>query len=158
MSQVGTLVTFSDETTLVASDINQNFSDIKTSVNTCVFTDQQNRITTEQLLANNIGVSGRNAADSGNIQLIKLNASDLVEMTGAELRTGPHAPISDSLYDSGTTALRWLTLWSDKLVLTTETPASAAAAGTAGQIAWDTGFIYVCTATNTWERVAIATW
>jgi len=37
-------------------------------------------------------------------------------------------------------------------------PASAAAAGTTGEIATDTGYIYVCTATNTWKRVAIATW
>lgn len=41
---------------------------------------------------------------------------------------------------------------------TAKTPASAAAAGNAGDIAWDTGFIYVCTATNTWKRAAIATW
>jgi hypothetical protein len=41
---------------------------------------------------------------------------------------------------------------------TAKTPASAAAAGNAGDICWDTGFIYVCTATNTWKRVAIATW
>lgn len=41
---------------------------------------------------------------------------------------------------------------------TVATPASAAAAGTTGQVAIDTGFIYVCTATNTWKRVAIATW
>lgn len=38
------------------------------------------------------------------------------------------------------------------------TPASAAAAGAAGQVAWDAGFIYVCVATNTWVRVATATW
>jgi hypothetical protein len=38
------------------------------------------------------------------------------------------------------------------------TPASATAAGTAGQIRWDTDYIYVCTATNTWKRVAISTW
>jgi len=38
------------------------------------------------------------------------------------------------------------------------TPASAAASGSRGTIEWDTGFIYVCTATNTWKRVAIATW
>ncbi len=43
-------------------------------------------------------------------------------------------------------------------VLPTHTPASATAAGTAGEIAWDTNYIYVCTATNTWKRVAIATW
>lgn len=37
-------------------------------------------------------------------------------------------------------------------------PATAAATGTAGQWAVDSGFIYVCTATNTWKRVAVATW
>jgi hypothetical protein len=37
-------------------------------------------------------------------------------------------------------------------------PGTAAAAGVAGTIAWDSGFVYVCIATNTWKRVAIATW
>ena len=43
-------------------------------------------------------------------------------------------------------------------VIATETPASASATGTTGQIAWDASYIYICTATNTWKRVAIATW
>ena len=43
-------------------------------------------------------------------------------------------------------------------VSTAQTPASAAATGTAGTICWDTSYIYVCTAANTWKRVAIATW
>ena len=48
---------------------------------------------------------------------------------------------------------------SDSLRLrTAQTPASAGATGTQGQIAWDASYIYVCTATNTWKRVAIATW
>lgn len=37
-------------------------------------------------------------------------------------------------------------------------PANAAATGRLGDVAWDTGFVYVCTATNTWKRVAIASW
>jgi hypothetical protein len=41
---------------------------------------------------------------------------------------------------------------------TSSTPASASATGTAGTITWDSNYIYVCTATNTWKRVAIATW
>ncbi len=40
----------------------------------------------------------------------------------------------------------------------TRTPASAAAPGTAGDICWDSSYIYVCVATDTWKRVAIATW
>lgn len=41
---------------------------------------------------------------------------------------------------------------------TAKTPASAGAAGNAGDICWDTDYIYVCVATNTWKRAAIATW
>jgi hypothetical protein len=37
-------------------------------------------------------------------------------------------------------------------------PASATAAGTAGDIRYDSDYIYICTATNTWKRAAIATW
>ncbi len=43
-------------------------------------------------------------------------------------------------------------------ITTAQTPASATATGTAGTIAWDTSYIYVCTATNTWKRAAISTW
>ena len=42
--------------------------------------------------------------------------------------------------------------------LASSTPASASATGTQGQVTWDANYIYVCTATNTWKRVAIATW
>ena len=37
-------------------------------------------------------------------------------------------------------------------------PASAAATGNQGDMAWDADYIYVCTATDTWKRVAITTW
>lgn len=47
---------------------------------------------------------------------------------------------------------------SDTLNIPTATPASAGAAGTAGDIAWDASYIYICTAASTWKRVAIATW
>jgi hypothetical protein len=43
-------------------------------------------------------------------------------------------------------------------VSTAKTPASATATGTTGEICWDASYIYVCTATNTWKRSAIATW
>ena len=38
------------------------------------------------------------------------------------------------------------------------TPTSATATGTTGEIQWDSNYIYVCVATNTWKRVAISTW
>lgn len=41
---------------------------------------------------------------------------------------------------------------------TNRTPASAGAAGNKGDICWDNDFLYVCIDTNTWKKVAIATW
>jgi hypothetical protein len=43
-------------------------------------------------------------------------------------------------------------------VATSKTPSSASDTGTTGMIAWDSSYIYVCTATNTWKRAAISTW
>jgi hypothetical protein len=40
---------------------------------------------------------------------------------------------------------------------TTATPASSSAAGTPGQIQWDSGYVYVCVASNTWKRTALST-
>jgi len=74
------------------------------------------------------------------------------------ITSGGMRPITTNVGDLGTTALRWNTTWTNNLIVTTATPASASATGTAGMIAWDSFYIYVCTATNTWKRVAIATW
>lgn len=38
------------------------------------------------------------------------------------------------------------------------TPASATAPGEAGTVAWDTDYVYVCVATDTWKRSALSTW
>jgi len=43
-------------------------------------------------------------------------------------------------------------------VLQTKTPPASNSTGTAGQFAWDGSYLYICTATDTWERVAVAAW
>lgn len=40
----------------------------------------------------------------------------------------------------------------------TTVPATAASTGTAGQIAYDGSFLYVCVVTDTWVRAALTTW
>ncbi len=40
----------------------------------------------------------------------------------------------------------------------TAAPASASATGTAGEVRYDSGFIYVCVATDTWVRAALTSW
>jgi hypothetical protein len=37
-------------------------------------------------------------------------------------------------------------------------PATSSDTGSEGQISWDSNYLYVCIATNTWKRVALATW
>jgi hypothetical protein len=45
-----------------------------------------------------------------------------------------------------------------KLLIATDAPASASATGSPGMITWDTDYIYICVAADTWKRVAISTW
>jgi hypothetical protein len=40
----------------------------------------------------------------------------------------------------------------------TSTPANASASGQKGTICWDSSYIYICVADNTWKRAAISTW
>jgi hypothetical protein len=43
-------------------------------------------------------------------------------------------------------------------IIASATPASSSASGTAGQISWDSNYVYICISSNTWKRVAIASW
>jgi hypothetical protein len=37
-------------------------------------------------------------------------------------------------------------------------PASSSSTGAAGQVACDGDYFYICTAVNTWKRIALSTW
>ena len=50
------------------------------------------------------------------------------------------------------------TLTMNGLIVVSDPPADATSPGVAGTITWDSDYIYVCVAANTWERTAIATW
>lgn len=41
---------------------------------------------------------------------------------------------------------------------TSKTPASATDTGNAGEWCWDSNYIYICTAANTWKRSALSSW
>lgn len=43
-------------------------------------------------------------------------------------------------------------------IRTAQTPASGTATGNAGDICWDSDYIYVCVATNTWKRSSLTSW
>ena len=47
---------------------------------------------------------------------------------------------------------------SGEVTLEGAAPATATSTGTAGDIRYDANYVYVCVATNTWKRSALATW
>jgi hypothetical protein len=71
-------------------------------------------------------------------------------ITGAEAETLSNGSNADSLHTHDA-----LTLGAAEVV---SPPSSASDTGTAGQIAYDGSYFYVCTAANTWLRAPIATW
>ena len=42
--------------------------------------------------------------------------------------------------------------------LSSDVPATASSAGTAGDIRYDSSYVYICIATNTWKRASLTTW
>ncbi len=43
-------------------------------------------------------------------------------------------------------------------IKTTSAPANSSANGTAGEIRYDSSYVYVCVSANTWKRAALSTW
>lgn len=69
--------------------------------------------------------------------------------------------------DGGVTLAAVITARNDKSVMfggnrigiaSAKTPSSATDTGALGEICWDSSYVYVCIAENTWKRTAIATW
>tara|TARA_S200000501_G_scaffold370765_1_gene412555 strand:+ start:3012 stop:5285 length:2274 start_codon:yes stop_codon:yes gene_type:complete len=42
--------------------------------------------------------------------------------------------------------------------LSSDAPTTASSTGSTGDIRYDSGYVYICVATNTWKRAALATW
>jgi hypothetical protein len=59
---------------------------------------------------------------------------------------------------AGTAVTRRVTANVVRAVLYSTVPATASANGTAGQIAYDANYIYVCVSANTWKRSALSSW
>ena len=81
------------------------------------------------------------------------------------LNTTPLTPARVAIVDpqTGLVSRPWYMFFESmyqtaQLPIPNKTPASATAAGTQGEVCWDTNYIYVCVATNTWKRTAISTW
>lgn len=69
-----------------------------------------------------------------------------------------NADVGGHLFNQAITAASTITSTQYKLSALNTAPSSAGDTGTLGEIRIDATHIYICTATNTWKRVAIATW
>lgn len=88
-----------------------------------------------------------------------MSAGYVVYLSGDGVEAFRTDPSGNLLVGTSTTGASKLVVADDSIqVNTAKTPASASATGTTGQIAWDASYFYVCTASNTWRRVAHATW
>lgn len=95
----------------------------------------------EDLVAALVGKEGAGAGSDGALEV--------------HIKRAGNTPIARFLFADGEVGPSANTKF---VIPTSQTPASASATGTTGTIAWDSSFLYVCVSTDSWKRVAIATW
>ena len=83
-------------------------------------------------------------------------ALDAVAQDGNLLQAGIILRVGTSQFDVGI-GMHAGSIKNAVIVAPFLTPANSSDVGYAGSIKWDTNFIYICTATNTWKRAALST-
>jgi len=79
--------------------------------------------------------------------------------------TGNILPSANVTYSLGSNSSQWNNLYTNKLTTTGNVilgnvfvPTSSVSGGAPGQIVWDSGYVYICVAVNTWKRANLAVW
>lgn len=86
------------------------------------------------------------------------NFNDVVIGVGSFYSNAVVARFHGNTSNSGTFTVGVTTSVPNLIVSTGTAPATATSTGTKGQIAYDSGYVYVCVATNSWKRSALAAW
>lgn len=105
-------------------------------------------------------VKPETGALGGNLVLATSSGSfnDVVIGVGSFFSNAVVARFHGNTSNSGTFTVGVTTNVPNLIVSTGTAPSTASSAGTKGQIAYDTSYVYVCVATNTWKRSALTTW
>ena len=136
----------------VAGDVTGNLTGNVTSTGSSSFTSVA--VTGGTINGTQIGAT---SASAGTFTGITVTGTATIATISASAGAIDGTNIGSTTPDAGT--FTTLATTGDKVsVQTAKTPASAGASGTAGDIAWDTNYIYVCVATNTWKRALLSTW
>lgn len=96
--------------------------------------------------------------NNANIFYKNIQSEASIRFSGLDLGISRNAAGVMELNNGTAGTFRDLIVRNLRMSAPTLVPASASATGSEGQISWDASYIYVCTAANTWKRVAIATW
>lgn len=105
----------------------------------------------DRVRANSSGVMTLGKFSNGEIR------SDRNVILNADYNNDSGSPESEVIFKTDN-AERVKINASGLLITNAKTPSSASDLGNTGQIAWDSNYVYVCVATDTWKRAAIATW
>lgn len=98
-----------------------------------------------------LGYVIRSHNNFGIIEAKIINGFELTELHGVLINGEANNQVLK--YDSATS------LWKNKSVVdTSSVPSTATSSGMAGDIKADSNYLYICTATNTWKRVALSSW
>jgi len=136
----------------VTGDVTGNLSGNVTSTGSSSFTSIA--VTGGTINGTQIGAT---SASAGTFTGITVTGTATIATAAVSAGAIDGTNIGGTTPDAGT--FTTLATTGDKIsVQTAKTPASAGASGTAGDIAWDTNYVYVCVATNTWKRAALSTW
>jgi cytoskeletal protein CcmA (bactofilin family) len=111
----------------------------------------------DDVAAFELDVYGSSSSDSGRFRIVDSTSDE------ERFAIGPNGEIGLGGANYGTSG-QVLTsggpgagvTWAD--AISASAPSSASSTGTAGTIAYDTNYIYVCVAANTWKRVSLSTW
>jgi hypothetical protein len=119
---------------------------------------QKNDAANSTAVGNGAYTTASNQMIFGNASVTAFGFKTFTPAGGVCLNSGLHvggdsdAGDNNALVDGNCTAAQF------RLSALNTAPANAGDTGTLGEIRIVDGFIYVCTATNTWKRAAIATW
>jgi hypothetical protein len=81
--------------------------------------------------------------------------TDSTAITNGAFQTDGGLGVTKALWVGGLANIAGAVTLQSTLTLTATATPTGAGTGAVGQIAWDTGYLYVCTATNDWRRIAL---
>ena len=116
----------------------------------------QGAVTTTGITVNGVVDANSTADIADTLTLSKATGNGLAVTASADI--GGNLVVSGSLSAVDIATFFQNTTFNQGVILNDTAPTSPTDTGIAGEIAVDADYIYVCTATDTWKRVALAAW